>query len=70
MSGVCPRPILNNEPFSKRKRGNDYVAPEYPESPEACKEDPTMAGQDATAKQIATIIAQVRLAMYRSRDEE
>ena len=53
MSGVCLRPILNNEPVSKRKRGNNYAATEFPESPEAPKEDATMAGQGASAKQIA-----------------
>ena len=53
MSGVCLRPRLNNEPVSKRKRVNDYAAPESPESPEAPKEVPTMAGQGNTAKQIA-----------------
>ena len=57
MSGVCLRPILNNEPVLKRKRGNDYAAPESPESPEAPAEDPIMAGQGATYKQIAAIIA-------------
>ena len=70
MSGVFPRLILNNEPVSKRKRGNDYAAPESPESPEASEEDPPMAGQGATAKQIAAIIAQVTLAMSRARDEK
>ena len=67
MSGVCPRPILNNEPVSKRKRENDYAAPESPESLEAPEEDPIMAGKGATAKQIAAIIAQVTLAMSRAR---
>ena len=57
MSGVCLRPIINNEPVSKHKRGNDYAAPKLPESPEAPEEDPTMSGQVATAKQIAAIIA-------------
>ena len=47
------KPILNNEPVSKRKRGNDYAAPESPESPEAPEDDPTMAGQGATADHIA-----------------
>ena len=70
MSGVFPRPILNNEPVSKWKRGNDYAAPESPESPEAPEEDPIMAGQGATAKHIAAIIAQVTLAMSQERDEE
>ena len=67
MSGVCPRPILNNEPVSKRKREGDYAAPESPESLEAPEEDPIMAGKGATAKQIASIIAQVTLAMSRAR---
>ena len=53
MSGVCLRPILNNEPVLKQKIGNDYAAPESPESPEAPEEDATMAGQGATAEQIA-----------------
>ena len=53
MSGVCLRPILNNEPVSKRKRGNDYVAPKSTESQEAPEEDATMAGQGDTAEQIA-----------------
>ena len=53
MSGVCLRPILNNEPVSKWKRGNEYAAPELTESPEAPKEDATMAGQGATAEHIA-----------------
>ena len=70
MSGVCLRPILNNEPVSNRKIGNDYAAPESPESPEAPKEDPTLSGQGATAKQIAPIIAKVTLVMSRARDEE
>ena len=70
MSGFCVRTILNNEPVSKRKRGNDYTAPKSPESSEAPKEDPCMAGQDDTAEQIAAIIAQVTLAMSRARDEE
>ena len=52
MSGVCLRPILNNEPVSKRKRGNNYAAPEFPEPPETPEEDSTMAGQGATAEQI------------------
>ena len=69
MSGVCISPILNNEPVSKRKRGNDYAALESPESPEAPEEDPTMAGQGAASKQIAAIIAQVTLAMSRAREE-
>ena len=50
MSGVCLRPILTNEPVSKRKRGNDYTAPKFPESPEAQKDDATIAGQGATAE--------------------
>ena len=53
MSGVCLRPILNNEPVLKWKRGNNYAAPGLPESPEAPKEDATMAGQGATAENIA-----------------
>ena len=53
MSGVCRKPILNNQPVSKRKRGNDYVAPKSTELPEASKEDATMAGQGATTEQIA-----------------
>ena len=53
MSGVCLRPILNNEPVSKWKRGNNYVAPKSPGSPEAPKEDATMDGQVATAEQIS-----------------
>ena len=53
MSGVCLGPIHDNEPVSKRKIGNDYAAPKFPESPEAPKEDATMAGQGATAKQIS-----------------
>ena len=69
MSGVCPRPILNNEPVLKQKRGNDYAAPESPESPVAPEEDPTMAGQGATAKHISAIITQVALVMSRARDE-
>ena len=56
MSGVCLSPVLENKLVSKRKRGNDYAAPELPESPEAPKKDPTMAGQGATSKQIAAII--------------
>ena len=52
MSGVCPRPIHKNEPVYKRKRGNEYAAPESPESPEAPEEDPTMADQGATAEHI------------------
>ena len=53
MSGVCLSPILNNEPVLKQKIGNDYAAPEFPESLEAPKEYATMAGQGATAEQIA-----------------
>ena len=53
MGGVCLRSILKNEPVLKRKRGNDYAAPKLPESSEAPEEDATMAGQSATAKQIA-----------------
>ena len=52
MSGVCLRPILNNEPVLKRKIGNDYGALESPESSEAPKEDATMAGQGASAEHI------------------
>ena len=63
-------PILNNEPVLKRKKRKDYTAPESTESPEALKEDPTMTGQGATAKQIAANIAQVTLAISRERDEE
>ena len=53
MSGVCLSPILNNETVLKRKRGNDYAAPKSTESPEAPEEAVTMAGQGATAEQIA-----------------
>ena len=70
MSGVCPRPILNNEPVSNWKQGNDYAAPESPESPEAPKQEPTMAGQGATAEHITAIIAQVTLAISWARDEK
>ena len=70
MSGVFLRPILNNEPVLKREIGNDYTAPELPESPEAPKEYPTMAGQGATAEQIATIIVQVTLTMSQAIDEK
>ena len=69
MSGVCLRPILNNEPVPKRKIGNNYAVPESPESLEAPEEDPTMDGQGATAKQIDAIIAQATLAMSQARDE-
>ena len=63
MRGVCLRPILKNEPVLKRKRGNDHAAPESHESLEAPEENPTMAGQGATSKQISANIAQVTLAM-------
>ena len=49
----CLRTILNNEPVSKQKRGNNYAALESPEPPEAPEEDTTMSGQVATAKNIA-----------------
>ena len=49
MSGVFLRPILNNEPVLKRKRGNDYAAAKSPDSPEAPEEDATMAGQGASS---------------------
>ena len=61
MSNVCPRPILNNEPVSKRTRGNDYAAPELPEAPEEPEE------VMASAEQIANIIAQVTLMMQNAR---
>ena len=44
--------------------------PESFESLEAPKEEPTMDDQGATAKHIAVIIAQVKLAMSQARDEE
>ena len=53
MSRVCLRPILNKAPVSKRKRGNNYAAPESLESPKVPEEDAIMAGQGATAEQIA-----------------
>ena len=51
-------------------RGNDYAAPKSPESTEAPKEYPTMAGQGATAEQIDAIIAQVTLDIYWAKYEE
>ena len=63
MSGVCSRPILNNESVSKRTRGNDYAAPESPEAQEEPEE------VMASAKQIANIIVQVTIAMQVSRVE-
>ena len=70
MSGVSLRPILNNEPVLKQKRGNDRAEPKFPESPESPEEDPNMAGQGDTAEHIAAIITKVTLAMSRARDEE
>ena len=62
MSGVCPRPILNNEPVLKQTRGNNCTAPESPKSPEDPKEYIM-----TTDEQIAAIIAQVTVAMQRAR---
>ena len=62
MSGVCPSPILNNDPVSKQTRGNDYTALELPKSPEDPKEYIM-----TTDEQIAAIIAQVTVAMQRAR---
>ena len=67
MSGICPRKILNNEPVLKRKTWNNYAVPKLTESLEAPEEDPIMAVQGATTKQIAEIISQVTLAMSRER---
>ena len=50
---ISLRPILNNEPVSKWKRGKDYAAPELTESPEAPEEDATMTDQGDTSGQIA-----------------
>ena len=71
MSSVGPRPIPQNEPVSKQRRGNDYIAPKLPKPPEFPKvvpgEDPIMDDQGATPKKISDIITQVTVAMARAR---